>query len=343
MLVKYQANLKRKNSFQVQATAHAYVQLDHLNDLEKLDVHLQSINDKEKKLLLLGEGTNCLFNDLSQVIVVNLSRKGVSVVKESKDHYWVKVAAGENWDEFVEKAVHNRWYGLENLSYIPGSVGASPVQNIGAYGVEVGEKVAWVEGYCLTTKKALIFKHEECEFAYRDSIFKKALKNTFIITAVCFRLEKQFLSCTSYAGIADAISERGMDSVDAQGMRDIVINIRKQKLPDHKNEPNAGSFFKNPVVDDSHFQRLKTQFPEIPNYSLNHKKRKIPAAWLIENAGLKGFEDHRCKVSEKQPLVLVNHKEASGEELLKLAAHVRETVRRKYNILLVSEVNVIGS
>ena len=343
MLIKYNSNLQRNNSFRVNSKAPIWLEVTQLSDLEQLGEVLSSENrfSADLNFTILGEGTNCLFVDTADRAFVKQSMLGVNVVDETQDHIYVEVAAGENWDKLVEFAVASNWGGLENLSYIPGSVGAAPVQNIGAYGVEVGERIDYVRGYCLESGSHNRLNKLDCNFGYRESVFKRRLKNQFIITHVCLRLDKKFTPITTYSGVSEELSQLGVTQFSAQELRRAIINIRKRKLPDPLYEPNAGSFFKNPIVDTNHFKRIKKRYPKVPSYSLESGE-KIPAAWLIEATKLKGFIANSCRISEKQPLVLVNHMQADGAEILKLAQHVQTKVFNEFEIKLEFEVNIIN-
>jgi UDP-N-acetylmuramate dehydrogenase len=298
--------------------------------------------EKNKNIFLLGGGSNILFTEAPKQLLVHIKTKGKKIVNESETHVDIEVQAGENWHEFVLWCIENNFGGLENLALIPGSVGASPMQNIGAYGVEVKDSIQRVYFYDISsaTKKSLT--NAQCDFAYRSSIFKKSLKGKIIISSVVFRLTKSAHKINrAYGVINQRLEELGTDkNPNISDIAKAVISIRKEKLPDPKVMGNAGSFFKNPVIDKEAYQSLIAQYPEIPSYTVENKF-KIPAAWLIDQCGLKGFEQNGAAVHMGQPLVLINkYGTASGDAILNLAKHVQSQVFEKFGVSLDMEVNI---
>jgi UDP-N-acetylmuramate dehydrogenase len=289
--------------------------------------------------LVLGGGSNLLLTKNIQGTVLHMLAKGISVVHETKENVFVQASAGENWDSFVQYAVQNGWGGIENLSLIPGTVGASPIQNIGAYGAEVKDTIESVRYFNLKTKTFCILKNKDCRFGYRDSIFKHKLKNTAIITHVVFRLSKKPVLNSSYGAVAEELKK--YPAVNLLTLREAVIAIRRRKLPDPTIMPNSGSFFKNPVVTSAQYKKIQKAFPDIPHFISEDKKIKIPAAWMIEQCGWKGFRKGDAGVHELQPLVLVNYGKATGKEILALASKIIQSVKKKFGVDLATEVNVI--
>jgi UDP-N-acetylmuramate dehydrogenase len=272
-------------------------------------------------------------------VILHPALKGVEVVGCSREHVRLRAMAGENWDDLVAHAVANGWGGIENLSLIPGSVGASVVQNIGAYGVEIKGLVECVEAVSIETGRKEIFLPEHCGFAYRHSVFKGSLSGRYIITAVVLQLSRRPHLVLDYPGVREAVEQLGAPSLDT--IRQAVTAIRKAKLPDPARVGNAGSFFKNPVVDGSRFQRLAARFPGLPGYRLPGDLFKIPAGWLIERCGWRGRVLGRAAVHDQQALVLVNLGGATGREILELAERVRRSVSETFGVELEREVVVV--
>lgn len=329
-------SLKELNTFGVNVKAKYYVAL---NNVECIKNFLSSYEFKNKKRLILGGGSNILFTHDFNGIVLKPDITGIKILKEGKKQVVIKVGAGENWDNFVSFCVKNNYGGIENLSHIPGSVGSSPIQNIGAYGVEVKDVIQEVEALHLDTLTLDVFNVNECDFGYRDSIFKKELKDQYLITSVTFKLLKQLKYITHYGNLNEEIDKLG--ETNLSNIRTAVINIRNQKLPDPDKIGNAGSFFKNPVIAESLYQNLKKKYPEIPFYKENNNKYKVPAAWLIEQCNYKGVKKGNTGTFNNQPLVLVNYGKATGKEILSFATEIQDTVKREFNINLELEVNVV--
>jgi len=326
-------SLKNLNSFNVDVQADYYVAPKSIGQIQEL---VKEGKYKNVPRLVLGGGSNLLFTKDFRGMVIHPQIKGISIEKETEDYVSVKVGAGENWDSFVEWAVNQNFGGIENLSLIPGNVGASPVQNIGAYGVEAKDYISKVDAIDFQSGTSLVFTNADCDFAYRNSIFKNKLKDRYLISYVYFRLSKKPTFLLEYGKIKDELKK--FNVINLKTIRQSIINIREAKLPDPTKTPNAGSFFKNPVVSQKKFTDLLKKFPKIVNYPLNEKQVKLAAGWLIDNAGLKGFVLGKVGVHENQALVLVNHSNASGKEILALAEYVKQTVFAKFSVTLDFEV-----
>ena len=330
-------SLKKYNSFGVDAMAKFFFEFTELKDLM---IFLRSDkSDKEEKLLVVGDGSNILFLTDFDGQVIHPNIPGIDIVREDRQNVWVEVGAGEKWDEFVSYCVDYRLGGIENLSLIPGTVGAAPVQNIGAYGQEVFTVIEKIKGYDLEKKEVMEFSADECLFSYRSSIFKHYLKNRFIISSVVFRLDKFPEFNLKYGILEEKVKEKGEKNL--QNIRQAVIEIRSAKLPDVKNLGNAGSFFKNPEIDIEISEKLKIKYNELAAYPAKNGTVKLAAGWLIENAGWKGYREGDAGVHEKQALVLVNYGNASGQEIFELSEKIKQSVFEKFGVELEREVNCI--
>ena len=284
--------------------------------------------------VFLGEGSNTLFTRDFPGIVVRLCIKGVQQLAEDDESIYLKVSAGENWHDFVIYTLKSHCYGLENLSLIPGSVGAAPVQNIGAYGVEAKDFIAQVDAIDIVSGEKRVFENKECHFSYRDSCFKGALKGRYVITSVSFRLAKQANLKLDYAGLKENLEKKGLNNPAPLDVSNVICSLRKAKLPDPDEIGNAGSFFKNPVLSEAHYSSLQKRFSEIKSFKLKNQKYKIPAGWLIEYCGFKGESIGSVGIYEKQALVLINCAEASGEDVHRAVAKITERVNITFGILL---------
>ncbi len=285
-----------------------------------------------------------LLNDIDR-LVVHINTKGKEVLKKDKNHIWIKVAAGENWHEFVLWCLENNYGGVENLALIPGNVGTAPIQNIGAYGVEVKDVIVDVHTIEIATRKETIFSNSECKFGYRDSIFKNLQKGKYIITDVSFKLTtNNHIIHDNYGAIRSKLAEKRIKKHCIASVADAVISIRTEKLPDPKKIGNSGSFFKNPIISKSDFNKLKEKYPDIPNYSVNSNTElvKLAAGWLIDQCEFKGKRFGDAGVHKNQALVLVNYGNATGKEILDLAYKIQETVKQKFGVTLEMEVNLIS-
>lgn len=331
-------SLKGLNTFGIEAFSKYYTEISSKEDLQDL-IKMKEFQNSEK--LVLGGGSNLLFTKNFEGFVVKNNLKGISVRKEEKDLILVSAAAGEVWHEFVLWCISKNYAGLENLSLIPGCVGASPMQNIGAYGVEIKDVFESLEAVNLADGSIRVFEKNECNFGYRESVFKKELKNKFIIISVTFRLSKAAKINTSYGAISTELQAMGVVDPGIKDVSQAVINIRSSKLPDPRIMGNAGSFFKNPEISKDKYSVLKQAFPDIVAYELENGNFKLAAGWLIEKSGLKGHCKGNAAVHEKQALVLVNKGNASGNEIYSLSEYVLDTVFAKFDVKLEREVNII--
>ena len=329
-------SLKSLNSFGVEVKTKYYFAIQKIDNIKFLFSQKKQVINK---ILVLGGGSNILFTKDYEGLVIHNQIKGIEKVEENKDSVILKVGAGEDWHKFVLHTLKIGLSGIENLSLIPGSVGAAPIQNIGAYGVEVKDYITKVEFYHIQKKEFDKINKIECKFGYRDSIFKKSLKNKVIITHVYFKLNKKLKKIISYGALKELV-EKKSTMLDAYDISNFVIKIRNSKLPDPENIGNAGSFFKNPVVSLSKIKSLTKDFPQIIYFKIDNNKFKVSAGWLIENIGLKGYRKGDAGTYHKQALVIVNHSNATGKELLLFSKYISEKVLKTYDIKLEHEVNV---
>lgn len=338
-MIRFSENysLKQHNTFGIDARAKYFFEFTEPNDLLVFLNANESL--KEEKLIVIGEGSNILFLNDFDGLVIHPHIPGIQIVKEDRQNIWVEVGAGEVWDEFVQYAVDFGLGGIENLSLIPGSVGAAPVQNIGAYGQEVGNVVAKVKGFDLEARLIREYSAELCEFGYRSSIFKSSLKDRFIITSVVFKLEKFPEYILNYGQVEEKAKAKG--EINLKTIREAIIEIRQSKLPDVKELGNAGSFFKNPEVDSAIAEKLKFQFENIPVYPAKNGKTKLAAGWLIEKTGWKGVREGEVGVHEKQALVLVNYGTATGQQIYDFSEKIKQSVFEKFGVDLEREVNCV--
>ena len=336
MTILENISLKNYNTFGIDVKAKRFVSIHSI-------VELQKLLSKEKDLFLLSGGSNMLLTHDIEKLVVHIDIKGISIENENENSVEITVNAGENWHEFVLWCVENNYGGIENLSLIPGKVGTCPIQNIGAYGIEIKDTITKVSVVEIETGKIKNFTNEECKFGYRDSIFKNDQKDKFIIVTVSFRLSKKnHVFHTSYGAIEAELTTQKIGSQMLKNISEAVISIRKSKLPDPRELGNSGSFFKNPLISSTHFEKLQLEFPTIPNFKISETVVKIPAGWLIEQAGFKGKRFGNCGVHQKQALVLVNYGNATGVEILNLAKKIQKTILEKFQIELEIEVNIIS-
>ncbi len=335
--IQHNYSLKPFNTFGLDIKAKAFFSVDSPMDIK--DLETIEWNHYPSKLII-GGGSNLLFLKDFDGIIIHQTYRNIRILEETDADVKVEVSAAVIWDDFVEWAVEHNYSGIENLSDIPGEVGASPVQNIGAYGVEAKDVITKVYGIYLETGKAFSFENKDCLFDYRDSIFKHSLKGKVLITSVEFVLHKEHAFNLSYGTVEQEVKALG--EVNLLHIRKAIQHIRGSKLPNYQEMGNAGSFFKNPVISTKSYEQLKFQFPDIPHYSVSDDLVKIPAAWLIDQSQLKGFSIGGAAVHEKQPLVLINKNNASGDDVYKLAMHVIKTVKKNFGIELSPEVNIIG-
>ena len=318
-------DLKNKHTLALKAKSAQFVKVTSIDEVLQA---IASIRLHDYHFCVLGEGSNLVFPAYFDGLVIANQLKGIELIAESSTHFMVKAASGENWDGFLDYCMRSHWHGLDNLALIPGTVGASPVQNIGAYGQEVADCIEYVEGIDIPAGTKRRLTKQECAFDYRDSIFKKALKQRFFITAVVFSFSKQAQPNLSYQPLAQKLHT---DEADFQAVRAAVISIRTEKLPNPTIYPNAGSFFKNPIIDSKQAQRLRSLFPLIPCYE-SQQGIKVSAAWLIEQCGLKGFTRGNLSVSAQHALVVVNNGDADQNELMQFAQKIINVVETKFAI-----------
>lgn len=328
-------NLKKYNTFGVTAYASDFAEVTSEDQFRELIL-------KNSNALILGGGSNILFTNNYDGLVIHNSLKGIEVVDRNDHHVSVKVASGEIWHDFVMHAITNNWGGVENLSLIPGTVGAAPMQNIGAYGVEAKETITRVDAIDRSTGVSRSFTNEECRFGYRESVFKRELKEKFFISSVTLSLtnNKHRLN-TTYGAIADTLREMNVSAPTIRDVSDAVIKIRRSKLPDPNVIGNAGSFFKNPVIHADLYHKLKERYPSMPGYTSENQEVKVPAGWLIEQCKLKGVRRGNVGVHEHQALVLVNYGDGTGEEILELSKEIQRIVHETFGIELNAEVNIV--
>ena len=339
MQIQKNTSLKSFNSFGIEASSKLFASFTSTDELGEI---LTSKQAKSNKLLPLGGGSNLLLTQNFDGLTLKNEIKGINLIKEDEHHYFIEVGAGENWHQFVLKSLSNNWFGAENLSLIPGSVGASPMQNIGAYGIELKEVLWFVEAMEIATQKIHRFEKDDCEFGYRTSIFKTKIKGETIITKVGFKLNKKANLNTSYGAIQQELETLGIVNPTPKDVSQAVINIRSSKLPNPAEIGNAGSFFKNPVVSKSVYEEILKVYPSTPSYPVSETEVKVPAGWLIETAGWKGKTiDNRFGVHKKQALVLVNYKGATGKEIYDLSENILTDIKAKFGVELEREVNII--
>ncbi|MBX9853440.1 MAG: UDP-N-acetylmuramate dehydrogenase [Cytophagaceae bacterium] len=338
MDIKENFSLRDLNTFGIDVQAKYFTEFNSVEQLQKI---LQHPSFKVNEKLVLGGGSNILFTKNFEGIVLRNKIMEMEVVAEDEYGATVKAGAGEIWHEFVLYCIEKNLGGIENLSLIPGTVGAAPIQNIGAYGVELKDVFVSLEALEIETGNLKKFDLQDCAFGYRDSVFKRELKSKYVITHVIFRLSKNPTFNTSYGAIQTTLDEMGIQELSIKTISDAVIHIRRSKLPDPAVIGNAGSFFKNPEIPEKQFQELKKSYPEIPSYKAAPGKVKVPAGWLNEKCGWKGKVVGQTGVHKNQALVLVNYGEAKGEEIKDLAKAIQESVKEMFGIELETEVNII--
>jgi len=343
MQIQENFSLKSYNTFRIEAKAKYFSTFSNVEQLNELLTNDLPIGQAGYRLptLILGGGSNILFTKDYEGLVLKNEIKGMEVVKEDDEHVYVRTGAGENWHLFVLHCIKNNWAGVENLSLVPGNVGASPMQNIGAYGVEIREVFHELKAFHLKEKANYTFTLKDCGFGYRDSVFKNKYKDQFVILNVTYRLNKKPKFNTSYGAIEKELERMGVKELSIQAISQAVINIRSSKLPDPAVVGNAGSFFKNPSVAKEKFQQLQSQFPNIVGNENADGTIKLAAAWLIEQCGWKGFRRGDAGCHEKQALVLVNYGNAKGEEIYRLSDEIMQSVKEKFDVALEREVNII--
>ena len=337
MIIFNNISLKPYNTFGIEADAMIFAEMQNLQDIQ---MFLNSAQYKNMPKLILGGGSNVLLTKDFEGVVVKINTKGIFKVNETEQHVWLNVQSGVAWDDFVNYCIDNDFGGIENLSLIPGNVGSCPIQNIGAYGVEVKDSIDSVEVVDIKSMQMFELKNEECNFAYRSSIFKQELKDKVIIVSVTYKLTKKHQLHLEYGAITDELNKMGIAQPTIRNVAKAVCNIRNCKLPDPKEICNAGSFFKNPSITEKDYTNLKSSFPEIPSYTQTDGTYKIPAGWLIEQCGWKGHKEGNVGVHTNQALVLVNYGNATGKEVLLLSEKIQQSVKKKFGLELQTEVNI---
>ena len=334
--------MKIENTFGIAAEAREVITYDSEEALLEALVRIHK-QYEGLPLLHIGQGSNLLFLSDFEGIVLKSNIKGFAIKQETEDDVLVEVGSGEICDDFIAQAIQNGWYGMENLSLIPGQIGAAAVQNIGAYGVEAQDVIEEVKGISLKDGSTRFWKQKDCRYGYRQSIFKSELWGQYAIIRVTFRLKKHFEPKLQYGGLIKAVEEKGLtkDTLTAEQLRQIIIDIRRAKLPDPKEQGNAGSFFKNPVVSREKAERLLSEYPTMPHYPSEEGKVKLAAGWLIEQAGWKGKSLGPAAVHDRQALVLVNKGGASGSDIQRLCEAIQKDINERFGIKLEPEVNFI--
>ncbi len=337
--LSHNLSLKEYNTFGLDVKAGYFLSIQSADDL--ISFFSDNKQFRQEKRLILGGGSNLLFLEDFQGLIIYPRMKGIDIKSENEDTIEVEVGAGEVWDDFVALCVEKGWGGVENLSLIPGNVGSVPVQNIGAYGMEAETSIFKVNALNLQDLSKRVFTHDECHFGYRNSCFKNEFKDLFMISSVVFLLKKKYKLNFSYGALQLETAKIG--PLNLKNLRQAVISIRESKLPDPKKNGNAGSFFKNPFISSELSEKMRNQYPEIPLYPCPDGIFKTSAAWLIERAGWKGKSYKNAAVHDKQALVIVNKGNATGEEIFELSEQIRQDVNSKFGILLELEVNIIGT
>lgn len=337
MEIQTNFSLKNYNTFGIEAKAKQFVAVHNTASLRTV---LEQNKLKEK--FILGGGSNMLLTKDIDSLVIHIDFKGKKIIKEDDDFVWVESQAGENWHEFVLWTINQNFGGLENMSLIPGNVGTTPVQNIGAYGTEIKDTFDSCEAINIENQEMRTFSKAECQFGYRESVFKNELKDQYIITAVVFKLTKHNHKInTSYGDIVAELAKNNIESPTLKDVSNAVIAIRQSKLPDPKELGNSGSFFKNPILLKSDFHKIQLNFPEMKYYEISETEVKVPAGWLIEQAGFKGKRFGDAGIHKNQALVLVNYGNATGQEILDVSKNIQETIFKTFGIRIEAEVNVI--
>ncbi|MFV8467091.1 UDP-N-acetylmuramate dehydrogenase [Flavobacterium sp. LB1P62] len=337
MEILHNFSLKKHNTFGIEAKAKQFVAVHSSEDLKTI---LQE--NKSQNKFILGGGSNMLLTKDIDALVIHIDLKGKKIIEENDDFVWVESQAGESWHEFVLWTIDQNFGGLENMSLIPGNVGTTPVQNIGAYGAEIKDTFISCEAMTRENQEIKTFTKDECHFGYRESVFKNEAKDQYIITSVVFKLTKRNHKInTSYGDITSELEKNNITNPTLKDVSNAVIAIRQSKLPDPKELGNSGSFFKNPIVLKSDFEKIHQQFPEMKYYDVSETEVKVPAGWLIEQAGFKGKRFGDAGIHKNQALVLVNYGNATGQEILNVSKDIQETIFKTFGIHIEAEVNVI--
>ncbi len=336
MHIQEDISLKPYNSFGIDAKARYFATFNDYDSLQELVE-----TNPATSLLVLGGGSNILFTQNFEGLILKNEIRGITELHEDNEHVYVKAGAGENWHQFVLYCIQRNWAGIENLSLIPGNVGASPMQNIGAYGVEIDDVFWDLEAWHIRDKKKVTFTRSDCEFGYRESVFKKKYKDQFIILNVTYQLKKKPRFNTSYGAIEQELEKMGITELSIKAISDAVINIRTSKLPDPSETGNAGSFFKNPTVSKEKFQILNSKFQGIVGHENIDGSVKLAAGWMIEQCHWKGVRRGDAGCHAKQALVLVNYGNASGNDIYTLSEEIKQSVNAKFGVVLEREVNIV--
>jgi UDP-N-acetylmuramate dehydrogenase len=337
MEIQNNFSLKNHNSFGIEAKAKQFVSVHSVAELKTvLEQH------KSDDKFILGGGSNMLLTRDIDALVIHIDLKGKKIIAQNEDFVWVESEAGENWHEFVLWTIDQNFGGLENMSLIPGNVGTTPVQNIGAYGTEIKDTFVSCKAVSKENQETIQFTKEDCHFGYRESIFKNEAKDYYVITSVVFKLTKRNHKInTSYGDITNELAKTNISNPTLKDVSNAVIAIRQSKLPDPKELGNSGSFFKNPILLKSDFAKIHQQFPEMKYYDISETEVKVPAGWLIEQAGFKGKRFGNAGVHKNQALVIVNYGNATGQEVLDISKNIQETILNKFGIQIEAEVNII--
>lgn len=340
MEILHKYSLKKLNTFGVDVSAKIFVDVTNVNLLRQIILNPEL---KKEKLLVLGGGSNILFTEDFDGLVVKMSISGKEVIAEDENSVLLKVAGGEDWEELVDYCVDNNWGGIENLSLIPGQAGTAPVQNIGAYGIEAKDIIQEVHTVSIENGEERIFQNNDCNFSYRNSVFKNELKGKYIITAIVLKLTKPGYHKLNldYGAITQKLNDLGIAEPTIKEISDVIKDIRRSKLPDHKTLGNAGSFFKNPVIGESQLNGIIEKYSDLRYFDLGNRSYKLAAGWLIDNLKLKGFRMGDAAVHEDQALVLVNHGNATGSDIVQLSKEVQKRVAEAYGVAIEAEVNII--
>jgi UDP-N-acetylmuramate dehydrogenase len=337
MTIQHNFSLKKYNTFGIEAKARQFIAV---NTIEELKTVLRE-NAHQKKFIL-GGGSNMLLTRDIEALVIHIDLKGKRIVKEDDDFVWVESMAGENWHEFVLWTIEQNFGGLENMSLIPGNVGTTPVQNIGAYGTEIKDTFVSCKTVNIASQESKTFTKEDCKFGYRESVFKQEAKDQFVITSVVFKLTKHHHKInTSYGDIMKELEKQNVTEPTLKDVSNAVIAIRQSKLPDPKELGNSGSFFKNPVISKADYEKAHALHPDMPHYVVSENEVKVPAGWLIERAGFKGKRFGDAGIHKNQALVLVNYGHATGQEILAVSKDIQNTILKEFGIAIEAEVNVI--
>ncbi len=328
-------SLKSYNTFGINVTANEFIKINSLENLKELI-------QKRSDFFILSGGSNLLLTKNIDKLVVHLNLKGIEILQSNENEVFVKVQAGENWHEFVLWCIAHDFGGIENMSLIPGNVGTTPIQNIGAYGVELKDSMYELEALEIESGTLKTFSNQSCQFGYRNSVFKNEHKGKYIITSVTFKLtKKEHKLNSSYGAIQSELEKNNIKNPTIAAISNAVIAIRQSKLPDPKELGNSGSFFKNPVILKHQFRQLQHKFPEVPHYIISETEVKVPAGWLVEQCGFKGKRFGDAGVHKNQALVLVNYGNATGQEIFDLSKRIQRDVLEKFDVSLEAEVNIL--